>query len=391
MLQISRQILMIERDSHIRALRRLFSNHAVVVLTGSRDAGKTTLAKEFALRWRWNSYYFDLGRADDRAQIEGPRPGLAKLQGLVILDEIHRCPEALAVVRELAQRTWTQARFLLLSSIHHRHLRDELEPLQDLLAHYELPGLLADEVPVPQLNTLWLRGGLPNSFTADGDRRSYAIRERHVRDFLERDIYRLTGNTSVALVERFWTMLAQCHGEVWNGSELARSLGVSHHTARRYLEILESAFLVRRVQAWQADLPRRQVKSPKVYFRDSGLLHYCLGITTYAELERHPRSWASWEGFIVENLMQSLGHGTNRYYFWAAHTGAKVDLIAQTGAVLRGFAIRRNVRPRLTRTLQKAMDELSLARIDIVHAGPESFSLGSRSRAYSAERLREEL
>ncbi len=382
---------MIERDRHIRALRRLFSDHAVVVLTGPREAGKTTLAQEFASRWRWNSYYFDLGKSADRAQIEGPGAGLAKLQGLIILDEIDRFPSVLPAVRDLAQRTWTQARFLLLSSIDFKSLGDKLQPLEDLLACYELPGLLAEELPVPQLDTLWLRGGLPNSFTAGGDRSSYEFRERYVRDFLERGIYRLTGNTSVALVERFWTMLAECHGQVWNGSELARSLDISHHTARRYLEILESAFLVRRIRPWQADLPRRQVKSPKVYFRDSGLLHYCLGITTFGELERHPRSWASWEGLVVENLMHSLGQETNQYYFWAAHTGAKVDLIAQTGAVLRGFAIRRSARPRLTRTMQKTMEELSLSRMDIVHAGSDSFPLGPRSRALAFQRLREDL
>ena len=382
---------MIERDRHIRALRRLFSSHAVVVLMGQRGVGKTTLAQEFASRWRWNSYYFDLGKAADRAQIEDPGAGLAKLQGLIILDEIDRFPSVLPVIRNLAQRTWTQARFLLLSSIDHKSLGGKMQPLEDLLARYELPGLLAEELPVPQLNTLWLRGGLPNSFAASSDSGSYEFRERRIRDFFERDIYRLTGNTSVALVERFWTMLAGCHGQVWNGSELARSLDVSHHTARRYLEILESAFLVRRIRPWQADLPRRQVKSPKVYFRDSGLLHCCLGMTTYGELERHPRSWASWEGFVLENLMHSLGQENNQYYFWAAHTGAKVDLIVQTGAVLRGFAIRRSIRPRLTRTMQKTMEELSLSRMDIVHAGPDSFSLGQRSRAFSVQRLREDL
>lgn len=382
---------MIERDRHIRALRRLFSGHAVVVLTGPSGVGKTALAQEFASRWRWNSYYFDLGKATDRARIEGPGAGLSRLQGLIILDEIDRFPSVLPTVRDLAKRTWTQVRFLLISSVAHKSLEDRLQPPEDMLARYELPGLLAEELPVPRLNMLWLRGGLPNSFAADGDRGSYEFRERYVRDFLERGIYRLTGNTSVALVERFWTMLAQCHGQVWNGSELARSLGVSHHTARRYLEILESAFLVRRIRPWQADLPRRQVRSPKIYFRDSGLLHYFLGITTYRELEQHPRLWASWEGFVVENLIYSLGQNTNRYYFWAAHTGARVDLIVQTGAALRGFAIRRSARPRLTRTMQKAMETLPLSRMDIVHAGPDSFSLGQRSRAFSAGRLREDL
>ncbi len=382
---------MIERDSHIRALRRLFSGHAVVALLGPREAGKTTLAREFARRWRWKHHYFDLGTAAHRAQLENPDRGVAKLQGLVILDEIHRSPEVLAAVRDLAQRTWMQTRFLLVSSIDHKQLDDQLASSEGLLARYELPGLLATELPTPQLNSLWLRGGLPNSYNAGGDGSSFSFREAYVRDFLERDIYRLTGKTSVRLIERFWIMLAQCQGQVWNGSDLARSLGVSHHTARRYLELLESAFIVRRLPPWQADLPRRQVKSPKVYFRDSGLLHYCLGITTYAELERHPRSWASWEGFIIEHIMQLLGGDNTRYFFWAAHTGAKVNLIVQKGPAVRGFAIQRTVRPRFTRAIQKAEEELALARMDVVHAGPDSFYLGPRSRAISARWLHEEL
>jgi len=382
---------MIERDDHIRALRRLLSSHAAVLLMGPRAAGKTTLAREFARRWRWNYHYFDLGTAAHRAQLENPQQGVAQLQGLVILDEIHHFPDILAVVRELAQRTWTQARFLLISSISHERLQERLAPLKGLLARYELPGLLAKEIPAPQLNALWLRGGLPCSFTAAGDCRSFAFRERYVRDFLERDIYRLTGKTSVALVERFWVMLAQRHGRAWNGSVLARSLGVSHHTARRYLELLESAFIARRLPPWQARLTRRQVKSPKVYFRDSGLLHYCLGIATCAELEQHPGRRASWEGFVAENIMQLLESGNTRYFFWAAHTGARVDLIAQRGAALHGFAIRRTPPTRFTRSMQRVRDELSLSRMDIVHAGRDSFTLDSRSRALSASRLREEL
>ena len=382
---------MFDRDGHVRALRRLFSNHALIALVGSREAGKTALAQEFARRWRGNSYYFDLATADDRARLEDPGLGLADLRGLVILDEIHRSWEALSMVGELARRTLTPARFLILSSYEQDSLEERLEPLRELAVRYELPGLLAHEISVPKMNTLWLRGGLPGSFNAGGDLRSFVFRERYVRDFLERDIYRLSSKTSVGLVERFWTMLAQCHGQVWRGSDLARSLGVSHHTARRYLELLESAFIVRRLQPWRADLRRRQVKAPKVYFRDSGLLHYCLGIRTYRELERHPRSWASWEGFALENLMHVFGRRDTRFYHWAAHTGAKVDLIAQRGGALYGFAIRRVAKPRLTGTMKRVMKDLSLARMDVVHAGPDSVPLGPRSRALSAGRLHEDL
>jgi len=381
----------IERDAHIRALRRLFSNNAVVVLLGPRGAGKSTLAREFAQRSRSNSYFFDLRAAADRSRLEDPTLALSNLQGLVVLDEIHRAPQVLSDVRQLSLRSWNPARFLILSSIATEELIEQLQPLSDFTAHYELPGFSSTELPVSQADLLWLRGGLPRSYSADSDEESYDWRDRYVRDFLERDIHRLASNAPTDRIERFLIMLAHCHAQVWNGSELARSLGVSHHTARRYLKIIESAFIVRRLEPWHANLPWRQVKSPRVYFRDSGLLHYCLGISNLRELERHPRSGASWEGFVLENLMRVLGKQETQFYFWAAHTGARVDLIAKSGRQLRGFEIRRTTSPRITRTVKTALEELSLTRMDIVYAGSERLRLDRRVRAISAERLHEDL
>lgn len=382
---------MVERDGHIRALRRLLSNNPVVAMVGPRAAGKSTLARDFAQRWRANSYFFDLRSPADRARLEDPKLALSGLHGLVVLDEIHRATHVLPMVHELARRSWNPARFLILTSISPEKLRKQFEPLGELVAQYELPGLLSPELSVPQANQLWLRGGLPSSFSAVSDEESFRWRDRYVRDFLERDIHRLTAKAAAGMLERFWTMLAHSHAQVWNGSELARSLGVSHHTARRYLGLLESAYIARSLQPWRANLPRRQVRSPKVYFRDSGLLHHSLGISTFGQLERHPRSGASWEGFVLENLIQLLGEDGTRFYFWAAHTGAKVDLIAQRGSQLRGFQILRTATPRITQTMRTALDDLSLTRMDLVHAGPASFALGRRTRAISAQRLHEEL
>lgn len=382
---------MIERDGHIRALRRLFSNNSVIALLGPRGAGKSTLAHDFAQRERSNSYFFDLRSLADRSRLDDPTLALSNLQGLVVLDEIHRAPQVLAVVRQLSLRPWNPARFLIISSIAPEKLRQQFEPLSNFTAYYELPGLLSAELPVSQANLLWLRGGLPPSYSAGSDDESYEWRDRYVRDFLERDIHRLTSNAPAGRIEKFMIMLAHCHAQVWNGSELARSLGVSHHTARRYLKILESAFIVRTLKPWSADLPRRQVKSPKVYFRDTGLLHYCLGISNLRELERHPRSGASWEGFVLENLIRVLGQEDAQFYFWAAHTGARVDLIAQSGGQLRGFEIRRTSAPRITRSVRTALEELSLTRMDVVFAGLASRSLGRRVRAISADRLHEEV
>ena len=382
---------MIERDGHIRALRRLFSNNPVIVLLGPRGAGKTTLSRDFAQRSRSNFYFFDLGSAADRSRLDDPALALSNLQGLVVLDEIHRAPHILAAVRQLLLRPWNPARFLVLSSIFPEKLRRQFESLSQFTSFYQLPGLLSAELPVPQANLLWLRGGLPASYSAGSDGESYEWRERYVRDFVERDIHRLTSNAPTERIERFLIMLAHCHAQVWNGSELARSLGVSHHTARRYLSILESAFMVRMLKPWRANLPKRQVKSPKVYFQDTGLLHHCLGISSLRDLERHPRSGASWEGFVLENLIRVLGRKDMQFYFWAAHTGARVDLIAKSGGQLRGFEIRRTSAPRITRSVRFALEDLSLTRMDVVHAGPESFPLDRRIRAISAQRLHDEV
>ncbi len=382
---------MIERDGHIRALRRLFSNNAVIVLLGPRGVGKSTLARDFARRWHSNSYFFDLRSRADRARLDDPMLTLSDLRGLVVLDEIHRAPPVFGVLRRLSLRPWNPARFLVLSSIAPEKLRPQLELLPKFTAYYELPGLLSTELPVARWNRLWLRGGLPSSYVAGSDSESYEWRDRYVRDFLERDMHRLTAKPPIDRIERFLIMLAHSHAQVWNGSELARSLGVSHHTARRYLKILESAFMVRALKPWSAALPRRQVKSPRVYFRDTGLLHYCLGISTLRELERHPRSGASWEGFVLENLIRVLGKRDTQFYFWAAHTGAKVDLIAQSGGQLRGFEIRRTSSPRITRSVKTALEDLSLTRMDIVYAGSESLRLDRRVRAISAERLHEDV
>ena len=381
---------MIERDDHVRALRRLFSNNSVIVLLGPRGAGKTSLSRDFAQRSRSNAYFFDLGSAADRSRLDDPELALSSLQGLVVLDEIHRAPHILAALRQLLLRPRNPARFLVLSSIFPDKLRRQFESLSRFTSYYELPGLLSAEIPVPQASLLWLRGGMPASYSAGSDSESYEWRERYVRDFVERDIHRLTSNAPTDRIERFLIMLAHCHAQVWNGSELARSLGVSHHTARRYLNILESAYIVRTLQPWRADLPRRQVKSPKIYFQDTGLLHYCLGISSLRDLERHPRSGASWEGFVLENLIRVFGGKDVQFYFWAAHTGAKVDLIARSGGQLRGFEIRRTSAPRITRSVRFALEDLSLTRMDIVHAGPASFPLDRRIRAISAERLHEE-
>lgn len=382
---------MIERVLHQRRIARLLDSFPVVVLLGSRQAGKTTLALSLAEQWDGEAEVFDLESPADLAALADPMLALEARRGLVVIDEVQLRPQILGTLRVLADRPHRPAQFLLLGSASPRLIRGSAESLAGRAAFYELPGLTADEVGISRLDRLWLRGGLPSSFTARTRGGSYEWRANFVRAVLERDIPQLGISLPSRRLDRFWSMLAHYHMQVWNSSELARGLGVSHHTVRRYLETLESLFLVRTLKPWSANIKKRQVKVPKVYIRDSGILHYLLDLPTMRDLERHPKVGASWEGFVVEWLIQRLGVEERRCFHWRAHTGAEIDLVIQQGATLRGFEVKRSSAPRLTRSMRTALSDLDLTRIDVIHAGRRSFPLAERIRAVSVHDLPEEL
>ena len=230
-----------------------------------------------------------------------------------------------------------------------------------------------------------------SSVVAPDDDESARWRAEFVQSFLERDAPQLGVNVPATTLERFWAMLAHYHANVWNASELALSFGVSHRAVRRYLEALQATFMVRVLKPWQATLKKRQGKAPKVYLRDSGILHHFLDVQTREGLERHPKVGASWEGFVVENLLRLLGAPERSCFFWRAHTGGEVDLVVRRGGELRGFEIKRTSSPTLTRSMRRAMEALGLARLDLVHAGADSYDLGAGVRAVSVARLTEEI
>ncbi len=381
---------MIERSSHKRAVERLRRANPVVALLGARQVGKTTLAKEIA-EGRRNATFFDLERAADVARLADPELALEPLRGLVVLDEIQRRPDLFPSLRVLADRPRTPARFLVLGSASRDLLRQTSETLAGRIAYYELPGLSLAEVGSESLDRLWLRGGFPRSYTARGHGASAQWRDDFVRTFVERDAPQLGVDIPAATLERFWSMLAHYHGQLWNASELGRAFGVSHHVVHRYLEALEATFLVRALKPWSANLKKRQVKSPRVYIRDSGILHHFLDTPTLKELERHPKVGASWEGFIVESLIQHLGADSRDVYFWRTHQGAEIDLVVRTGARLRAFEIKRTVAPTVTPSMRSALGDLGLARIDVVHAGAETFALAPKITAVAARWLLEDI
>ena len=378
---------MIERQFHKRTLHDLLDDYPVVGLIGARQVGKTTIARNIAQRWRDRTHYFDLESSVDLTRLSDPMYALSSLNGLIVLDEVHRIPDLFKTIRVLADRVANPAKFLILGSASISLLRQSGESLAGRIAYHELPGLNISEVGISNSDDLWLRGGFPKSFTASGPRKSFRWRRNFIRTFLEQDIPQFGISIPSATIERFWMMVAHYHAQVWNGAEIGRSFGTSHTSVRRYLEMLESTYMLRCLKPWSANIKKRQVKSPKVYIRDSGILHGLLGIRDLNELEYHPKVGASWEGYIIDSLIQALALEERDCYFWATHTGAEIDLIANTGGRLRGFEVKRTMSPRITPSMRSALDDLPLEKIDIIYPGSERFALSERINAVPASSL----
>ena len=382
---------MIPREAHLKGVHRLLSRNPVVALLGARQVGKTTLAQQIAHRRRGPAHFFDLESSVDVARLADPILALAPLKGLVVLDEVQRRPDLFPALRVLADRRPGPARFLVLGSASPDLLRQSSESLAGRIAHYELPCLSLAETGPGKLDPLWLRGGFPRSFTATSHAESYSWRRDFVRTFLERDMPQLGIAIPSATLERFWSMLAHYHAQVWNGSELGRAFGISHHAVRRYLDALAATFMVRVLKPLNANLGKRQVKAPKIYIRDSGLLHQLLQVETRSQLERHPKIGASWEGFVIENIILALAADPHQCHFWATHAGAELDLIVQHRGRLRGFEVKRTTSPAVTRSMRSAMADLGLHSLDVLHAGEDTFPLARGIRAVAAGRLIDDL
>ena len=382
---------MVERTRHVRRLQQLLRQYPVVAVLGARQVGKTTLAHALAARAKRPATFFDLERSADRARLADPDLALAPLRGIVVLDEIHRAPEIFPVLRVLADRPRVGTRFLVLGSASPDLLRQTSESLAGRIAYHELPGFSLDEVGVAHLSRLWDRGGFPRSFLTSSERQSVDWRRQFIRTFLERDVPQFGIPIPSETLRRFWSMLAHYHGQVWNASEFARAFGVADTTVRRYLDALVATFVVRQLLPWSENLGKRQVKAPKVYIADSGLLHRLLGLDTAKALEGHPKVGASWEGFLLGEVVQRLAVQPDQCWFWRTHAGAELDLLVIRGRERLGFEFKRTVAPALTPSMRSALQDLKLDRLDVIHAGGETFPLGPRVRAVAASRLLEDL
>jgi len=351
----------------------------VTILLGARQTGKTTLAR-MAARQRDLVRFFDLEVAADRTALAAtPEKILSEATGLVVLDEVQRVPSLFEVLRPLADRPDVPARFLLLGSASPDLVRGASETLAGRALVLHIPGFTLEEVGLKRQNDLWLRGAFPRSFLAADEEASLRWRESFIDSFLERDIPKLGIRTPAETLRRFWNMLCHFHGQIWNASELARSLAANEKTARHYLDILAGAYMVRVLPAWHENIGKRQVKSSKVYLRDSGLLHAMLDIRTRAQLESHPRYGASWEGFALEQTLARFGD--RHAWFWATQRGAELDLMVLHEGRRIGFEFKCSDAPGMTRSLGIALTDLKLDRVFVIYPGTTRYPLSDHVEA----------
>lgn len=365
---------MIQRPQLVQQIENALRRSRVAALLGPRQCGKTTLARRFVAVDSAN--YFDLEDPVSLARLDQPMTGLQPLRGLVVIDEIQRRPDLFPILRVLCDRDPLPARFLILGSATPDLLRQSSESLAGRLETITMGGFTLDEVGAESQTSHWVRGGFPLSYLADTDEDSVVWRKNFVQTSLERDLPQAGISIPASTLFRFWTMLAHYHAQVWNGAELARSLGVSEPTVRRYLDILSGVFMVRQLQPWHANLGKRQVKSPKIYFRDSGILHYLLGIRTQSDLLLHPKVGASWEGYALEEILSATG--PDEAYFWGTHNGAELDLLLLKNGKRIGVEFKRMDAPRLTRSMRIALDDLALEHIFVIYPGSRSYPLSEQ-------------
>ena len=374
---------MIQRLTILSTLKAAIQRSRVVVLSGPRQCGKTTLARELLSEDSIN--YFDLEDPVSLARLDEPMTALRPLKGLVVIDEVQRRPDLFPVLRVLADRKGTPSRFLMLGSASGDLLRQSSESLAGRMEYVTIGGFTLSELSASAEPQLWRRGGFPLSYLAKTEADSLAWRKSFVRTLLERDFPQWGVRVPAAALQRFWTMLAHYHGQVWNAAEPARALGVSESTTRRYLDLLTDALMIRQLQPWHANLGKRQVKAPKVYVRDTGLLHHLLGIDTAKALVSHPKLGASWEGFVIEQMLMMEPH--DEAYFWATHQGAEIDLVLRRGNRLLGVECKRADAPHLTPSIRIALEDLGLERIAVIYPGNTRFPLSDNVEAIPLDDL----
>jgi len=329
--------------------------------------------------------YFDLESSVDKRKLETPEQTLGPLEGLVVIDEAQRMPEIFPPIRVLLDRAERSTQFLLTGSASPSLIRNLSESLAGRIGVVDLSGFDLRETGGDHLRPLWIRGGFPRSYLAPDSTASNDWRSSFVRTFLERDLPQLGISIPATTLRRFWTMIAHYHGHLWNAAEFARSLGVDEKTARRYLDILAGAFMVRVLAPWFENIKKRQVKAPKIYIRDSGLLHTLLGLSTHDELLGHPKLGASWEGFVIEQVISALQ--TRDAYYWATQSGAELDLLVHVRGKRHGFEIKYADAPGTTKSMHVALQDLGLEHLWVVYPGTVRYQIHERITVVPASEI----
>ncbi len=364
--------MMLKRTELLAAIEAAFGVHPAVTLCGPRQCGKTTLAR-FLAGQEEGSTFFDLEKATDRQKLAEPEQTLEPLRGLVIIDEIQRQPRLFETLRVMLDRPGSPARFILTGSASPELIRGVSESLAGRSATVDMGGFTLRETGPEAWPVLWQRGGFPRSFLAPDEAGSFLWRDEFVRTFLERDIPQFGINVPAETLRRFWTMIAHYHGQVWNGAEFARALGTSEPTARRHLDILSGAYMVRVLPPWFENIKKRQLKSPKIYVRDSGLLHSLFGLRDRDALLGHPKLGASWEGFALDQILGGLR--TRDAYFWATQGGAELDLYVTLNGRKQGFEFKHADAPGTTKSMRVALEDLGLEHLWVIYPGAERYAL----------------
>jgi len=376
---------MIDRPAYTEKLSAALRRSPITAILGPRQCGKTTLARLFGSGR--SALYFDLESQPDLQRLQNPELVLGSLEGVVILDEIQRMPILFSTLRVLVDRPENRSHFLILGSASPDLIKNISETLAGRVELIELSGFDMSETGSHLWQTLWLRGGFPRSFLADSNDDSVAWRESFIHTFLERDIPQLGITIPAAAMRRFWTMLAHYHGQLWNASELGRSMGLTDKTVRSYLDILSGTFMVHQLQPWHENIGKRQVKSPKVYLRDSGILHALLNIVDDHSLYGHPRVGASWEGFAFHQFMQIIR--PSQAFFWSTYSGAEIDLFFLHRGRRYGIEFKFNEAPKVTKSMRIALKDLALQHLWVIYPGQYPYPVDEQISVWPLQHLPE--
>lgn len=373
----------LNREVFEQQIRDSIQNNPITTILGPRQCGKTTIARKIA-----ESYASVLIDLEDPADFElvsvSPKAFLEQQKGLVVIDEAQRMPELFPILRVLADQKKAGRKFLLLGSASPDLIKNTWESLAGRIGFIDLTGFKLEETGSENLQPLWLRGGFPRSYLAETDDLSFQWRADFIRTFLERDINLLGFNIPPATLRRFWVMLAHYHGQIWKGSEFARSMGVSEPTVKKYLDILSGTYLVRQIQPWHENLKKRQVKAPKIYIRDSGILHALLSLPN-SEVQNHVKVGASWEGFVIEQILQKMN--TRDYYYWRTHTGIELDLLVFKNGKRHGFEIKYSDKPQVTRSMRQSISDLKLDVLHLIYQGKHHLDLEEKIKLLPVNQL----